>query len=877
MGKATPMMKQYLELKEQNKESILFFRLGDFYEMFFDDAILASRELEITLTGRDCGLKERAPMCGVPYHSADAYISRLIDKGYKVAICEQVEDPKESKGIVKREVVRTITPGTVVDPDMLNDRTNNYIMIVVENDSGIGIAYGDITTGELNCTEFVNNRCKMTIDEINKIVPSEIVVRTNGNYSEELIDAISSFNNTVITRFRDNSFIYNNARDMIKEHFKVYSLDSLGLRERDLATIAVGVFLDYINETQKVSLVHINSLNIYSPQNYMLLDKYTRRNLELVETMRSKDKKGSLLWTIDKSTTSMGARMLRKWIEEPLTDTEQINMRLESVEILLNDMLLREDLKELFKEIYDLERLSSKIVYGNVNARDLIALKSSIGVIPKIKSKIANSESIILKEINSKLDSLENVFELLDSSIIDDPPISIKDGGIIKATYNKELQELRRAINEGKTWILNLEESERKKTGIKNLKIGFNKVFGYYLEITKSNIKNAPKDYIRKQTLANAERYITPELKEIENKILGAEERIVDLEYKLFIEVRIKILENVKRIINTAKAVAELDVIVSFAEASYMYGYNKPIVNNSNVIELKDSRHPVVERVSGDELFVPNDALLDNDIDRFYIITGPNMAGKSTYLRQVALNVLMAQIGCFVPASKATIGVVDRIFTRVGASDDLSQGQSTFMVEMSELSNILHNATSNSLIILDEIGRGTSTYDGLSIAWSVVEYISNSNVIGAKTLFATHYHELTELEGQIKGVKNYSISVKESGDDIVFLRKIIRGGADQSYGIQVAKLAGLPQNVIKRAQEILLELESNDINKRNNEVACDIIMDSKENISEDYQVNLFNYKYMDIIDELNNIDIINLTPMDAMNKLYKLVNKVREL
>lgn len=878
MAKLTPMMKQYMEIKEKYKEHILFFRLGDFYEMFFEDALKASRELEIALTGRDCGLEERAPMCGVPYHSADSYIARLIEKGYKVAICEQIEDPSKAKGIVKRDVIRVISPGTVIDPEMLNDELNNYILTIIEDEKGIGIAYCDITTGELNTTQFSGeNKYKVLYDEILKINPKEILISNENDYSKKLINDLRKIDNILITEFPRGGFTYKKSVEIIKNHFNIFSLDSIGLSDKRLCIMAIGGILDYVKETQRVSLIHINNINLYSHNQYMLLDKYTRRNLELVETLMGNKKKGSLLWVLDKTCTSMGARTLRKWIEEPLTNVKQINERLDSVEVFYNDIILRDELKELLKKIYDLERLSSKLVYGNINARDLICLKTSIGVLPDIKKKIENVKKGQLNHVYEKIDTLEDVFELLDKSIEKDPPLSIKEGGIIKSSYNSELQRLREIIKNGKQWIIDLEAKERERTGIKSLKIGFNKVFGYYIEITKSNIKNAPEDYIRKQTLANSERYIMPELKEIESSLLGAEEKIADLEYRLFVEIREEILKNVDRILKTAKAIAQLDALLSFAEVSYSQGYIKPTVNSSKSIILKESRHPVVEKVSRDELFVPNDTLLDDEENIFYIITGPNMAGKSTYLRQVALNVLMAQIGCFVPASEAIIGVVDRIFTRVGASDNLAQGQSTFMVEMSELSNILHNATANSLIILDEIGRGTSTYDGLSIAWAVVEYISDRRILGAKTLFATHYHELTELEGKIRGVKNYCISVKEVGEDIVFLRKIIRGGADKSYGIQVAKLAGLPEKVVERSKELLSKLEESDINKERDEIACDSSLTINETTELTKQLNFFENEYNHVIDELRKIEVINLTPIEALNKLYEIVKKVKTL
>lgn len=883
MAKLTPMMRQYMDIKDNYKDHILFFRLGDFYEMFFDDAKLASRELEIALTGRDCGLGERAPMCGVPFHSADSYIARLVDKGFKVAICEQVEDASQAKGLVKRDVVRIITPGTIIDPSMLNEEANNYIMTFYEDEDGIGIAYGDITTGELKTTEFAGrNRKNQVLDEIMKVNPREIVISENFEYKDDGIKKLEDLYNVIFTPHYNRAFKFKNAEDMIKKHFNIFSVDSFGLQDKKHSIVVVGALLDYIYETQKVPLKHIDKINIYNHNNFMMLDKFTRRNLELTETLRGKEKKGSLLWVIDKTCTSMGTRTLKQWIEEPLIDIKKINDRLDSVELLNEDILLRDELRELLKDMYDLERLSSKIVYGTVNARDMIALKNSIRVIPVIKSKLEGKVKGELANIFDEIDELKDVYSLIDDAIEEDPPLSVKEGGIIKCTFNEELNELRKAITDGKKWLMDLENRERQSTGIKSLKVGFNKIFGYYIEITKSNIKNAPERYIRKQTLANCERYIMPELKEIEDKILGAEEKIVKLEYNIFGEVRNKVLREITRIISTAKSISRLDVLLGFAQVSFTYRFNKPIINNSKEITLKNARHPVVERVAGDEIFVPNDTILDNDENRFYIITGPNMAGKSTYLRQVALNVLLAQVGCFVPADEAVIGVVDRIFTRVGASDDLFQGQSTFMVEMSELSNILNNATENSLIILDEIGRGTSTYDGLSIAWAVVEYISNSEILGAKTLFATHYHELTELEGKLRGVKNYCISVKEVGDDVVFLRKIIRGGADQSYGIQVAKLAGLPDEVIGRAKKILFELERSDIN-RSNEAAQDIVKEvamtiektSNEDAGE--QINFFDVGKNEIIDDLKKMDIINMSPIDAMNELYRLAQKVKQM
>ncbi len=874
MDNLTPMMKQYMEIKNKYKEHILFFRLGDFYEMFFEDAEIASKELEIVLTGRSCGLDERASMCGVPYHAADVYIARLVEKGYRVAICEQVEDASKAKGIVKREVVRIITPGTITEPEMLNEKINNYILTLFEDNDGIGIAYADITTGEFKTTELLGRISnKNLINEILKINPSEIVIADNYDLPKELDDYVKSYSKTIITKYFFKAFKFRNAQDTLIKHFNIYSLDSFGLSEKKYSTIASGALLDYIYETQKVPLIHIDNIDIYGHENYMIIDKFTRKNLELTETIRGNDKKGSLLWVLDKTCTSMGARMLRKWIEEPLMDKEKIMDRLNSVELLNNNIILRDELKEFLGKVYDLERISSKIVYGTINGRDLIALKNSLQVLPEIKNMLRNNKKGTLEYIFSELDVLDDLYRLLEESIMEEPPLTIKEGGIIKSTFCQELMDLRTIINDGKKWIVELESKERKNTGIKSLKINFNRIFGYYIEITKSNIKNAPDTYIRKQTLANSERYIMPELKELENKILGAEEKITALEYDLFIDIRNKILSNVNRILKTAKVISTLDVLQSFAEISSIYRYNKPLIDQGEEIKIIGGRHPVVERVSGEEIFVPNDTVLDGNKNRFYIITGPNMAGKSTYLRQVALIVLLAQIGCFVPADEAYIGIVDRIFTRVGASDDLFQGQSTFMVEMSELSNILHNATNRSLIILDEIGRGTSTYDGLSIAWSAVEYLSDKSSLGSKTLFATHYHELTELEGKLDGVNNYCISVKEEGDNIVFLRKIIRGGAEQSYGIQVAKLAGVPNKVINRAKEILFQLELNDINRKSSDEENIFIASTVD----EKLMDIFDYEYSEIIEELKGIDIINATPMEAMNKLYELVKKVNLL
>lgn len=900
MGKLTPMMQQYFKIKENYQDHILFYRLGDFYEMFFDDAVLASKELEIALTARNCGLEEKAPLCGIPYHAADNYLQKLVSKGYKVAICEQIEDPATAKGIVARDVVRIVTPGTVIDPGMLDDKNNNYVMSYYEEEDSYGIAYADITTGEIKTTSFSKLiDTKKLLDEIYKINPTEIITNEHSRQSLPLT-VVEEELSASITIFHHGAFKLSNASSELNRIFGVFSTDSLGFDGDHLKIIAAGALLEYIETTQKVELLHFERIDIYAHDNFMVLDKFTRKNLELTETIRGKDKKGSLLWVLDHTTTSMGARMLKKWIEEPLLDRHEIEKRLNSVKVLYDDVMLKDELMDLLDEVYDLERLGAKLVYGNVNCRDLNALKSSLAVIPKVKALLAGNQQGALSNIIDQLDTLEDVTALIARSITDEPPLTIKDGGIIRTEHNAELAELRDAVSNGKQWILDIETRERERTGIKTLKIGFNKVFGYYLDVTRANSALVPEDYIRKQTLANSERYITPELKEIETKVLGAEDKIVDLEYKLFLEIKEAVLKEVGRILKTAKAISGLDVLLSFASVSYKNGYVMPEVKVGSVIDIQEGRHPVVERLTKNEMFVPNDTLLDDVENKFYIITGPNMAGKSTYLRQVALITLMAQIGCFVPADSAKIGIVDRIFTRVGASDDLSQGQSTFMVEMSELANILHNATSNSLIILDEIGRGTSTYDGLSIAWSVVEYISSDAGIGAKTMFATHYHELTEIEGKFKGVRNYSISVKEIGDDIVFLRKIIKGSADQSYGIQVAKLAGVPYPVIERAKAILEKLEYYDINNNISNIndlnqpmekapaATRAPLEQPvevpltpplEQVSEP-QLNFFQGEAVDpvereVLDQLRAINLMEMTPMDAMNKMYAVINKLK--
>lgn len=869
MAVVTPMMQQYLDIKEQYKDCILFFRLGDFYEMFFNDAETASRELEITLTGRDCGLPERAPMCGVPFHAAENYISRLITKGYKVAICEQVEDPALAKGIVKRDVIRVVTPGTITDSSMLEDRKNNYLMSIYKHSLYFGIAVVDISTGEFFSTSinFGNTAAKL-LDEIAKFSPSEVIANSEFLKDITLFENVKRRFNIYVSSLDDKYFETSFAIDKIKCQLQAYENINF---ENNISVNASGALLEYVEQTQKANVGHIQSINFYKIEEFMVLDITTRRNLELTETMREKSKKGTLLWILDRTMTSMGGRTIRKWIEQPLKNVDDINERLQAVNEFKEKFMVRMEAREHLKRVYDIERLMSKIILGNANGRDLIALKNSIGQIPSIKALLENCTTELNTRNCKLLDSLEDIYSLIDGAIMEEPPVSIKEGGLIKTGFNSEVDKLRRATTEGKTWVAELEASEREKTGIKNLKVGFNKVFGYYIEVTKSYFSLVPQEYIRKQTLANCERYITQQLKEIEETILGAEEKIVDLEYKLFIEIRNEIAFHVNRIKSTAASLAEIDALCSLSEVADRENYCLPEISLETEIDIRDGRHPVVEKMIGSSTFVPNNTYLDMNEDRLAIITGPNMAGKSTYMRQVALIVLMAQIGSFVPASSARVGVVDRIFTRVGASDDLAAGQSTFMVEMTEVANILNNATPRSLLILDEIGRGTSTFDGLSIAWSVIEFISDKDKMGCRTLFATHYHELTELEGKLTGIKNYCISVKEKGEDIIFLRKIIRGGADDSYGIQVARLAGVPQAVIERARDILKELEDADISKKE-------IKTRRGKMPIDGQVDLFSFssgskEKEELMEELKSLDITSLTPLDALNALYKLQQK----
>ena len=869
MAEYSPMMQHYLQTKEEYKDCILFYRLGDFYEMFFDDAINVSRELELTLTGKDCGQAERAPMCGIPYHAAETYISRLISKGYKVAICEQLEDPKNAKGIVKRDVIRVVTPGTVMESNLLEEKKNNYLMCIYKSGIFYGVTVCDISTGDFRTTQIKdNNNFALLMDEISRYSPAELIVNPMMYECSEEIEKIRTRFDVYITKLEEEEFAENEdttavAYNLVNDNDdKIDSFDGM-----ELCKFSTNAMIRYLQDTQKTNLDHINKLVIYNVTKYMSLDINARRNLEITEKLRDKSKKGTLLWVLDKTATAMGGRMLRRWLSDPLVDDVQINKRLNAVEELKNNIILRGDITEALKKVYDIERLAGKIAYGSVNGRELISLKNSASQLPEIKSILSNTNSKLLKELFESLDDLQDIYKLIDETIIDEPPISTKEGGLIKLGYNEEIDKLKTATTDGKKWLVELEAKEKEETGIKNLKVGYNKVFGYYIEVSKSNVGLVPDRYIRKQTLTTGERYITEELKNLENQILGAEERVIQLEYNAFVKVREKIERQLQRIQKTANVISVLDVLCSFANVAEDQGYVKPEVDNSGIIDIKDGRHPVIEKILPSGSFVQNDTYLDKEENRLSIITGPNMAGKSTYMRQVALITLMAQCGSFVPASSAHIGVVDKIFTRVGASDDLSMGQSTFMVEMMEVATILKEATANSLVILDEIGRGTSTYDGLSIAWAVAEYISDSEKCGAKTLFATHYHELTKLEDKLEGVKNYSIAVKEKGEDVIFLRKIIPGGTDESYGVHVAKLAGVPQVVTKRANEILKSLERKSAlgekqqEKENKQVASG-------------QLDLYNYKLAEIAHEIDKINVNELTPIDALNAIVKIKEKM---
>ncbi len=859
----TPMMTQYLKTKEEYPDSILFYRLGDFYEMFFDDAIKASKELEITLTGKDCGLKERAPMCGVPFHSASVYIAKLIEKGYKVAICEQVEDPKTAKGIVKREVIRVVTPGTVIDEELLDEKANNYLAVIYCNNDTFGFAVSDISTGEVYTTEI--DGADETLNEIARYEPREILV--NSEAAEKISGQVKLRFHVTPDEQGDEFFENAYYESKILHQFGRQSLSDINLADKKYAVYAVGAMITYLEHTQKMSLTYLNAINTYEVNQYMDIDVNTRRNLEITETMRDKAKRGSLLWVLDNTQTSMGARLLRQWVEKPLVNPIEINKRLLSVKELSDDVMLRDELSSALSGTYDISRIISRISLGTVTPRDLTALKMTLLRLPELEYILSGVKSPMLSEMKKDFDLLEDVASLLERAISDEPSTLLRDGNVIKEGFNEEIDKLRLAMRDGKKWLAAVESEERETTGISKLKVGYNKVFGYYIEVTKSAIKDVPDTYIRKQTLANCERYITPKLKEIENTILGASERVLSLESHVFEQIRKDVEREIERLKRMAGIIAKSDALLSLAETACKNNFVMPEISDNDKIEIIDGRHPVVEKMATGTMFVPNDTRLNTEEDRMLIITGPNMAGKSTYMRQVALITLMAQIGSFVPASSAKIGVVDKIFTRVGASDDIASGQSTFMLEMNEVSHILRNATSKSLIILDEIGRGTSTFDGLSIAWAVVEYIHNKHKIGAKTLFATHYHELTELEEELDGVKNYRIAVKKRGDDITFLRKIVRGGADDSYGIEVAALAGVPKEVINGAKRILKKIENDEIVIEHKE--------KKEEITN--QIGFGDEMANLIAQELKMMDVTTFTPIEAMNKLFELSNKAKEI
>ena len=867
MDNLTPMMKQYKEVKEKYRDAILFFRLGDFYEMFFDDAIIASKELEIALTQRDAGGDKKAPMCGVPYHVADVYIAKLVERGYKVAICEQLEDPSKAKGLVKRDVIRVVTPGTIIDTNVLDEKSNNYLVSIYMDDFGAGLSYVDSSTGEMYTTEYLRDKDNVydfILDELGKILPSEIICNESFTQNKKIIKTIENKLRPYINVYKGDIIHKHDWIDIIVKHFNVENLEVLGLKDRIYSIISTGKLIDYLYSTQKDSLEHINRLQFYNPADYMILDINTRENLEIHHTIMGREKKGALIWVLDKTSTAMGGRLLKNWLEQPLLDIKEIEKRQEIVELFVNNPILMDEVKECLKKIYDLERLIGKISYGNCNARDLCSLKISIGIIPKLKDILLKSNDKLLVELGMKIDTLEDIYDLIDKSIVDDPPISVREGGLIKLGYDEELDVLKKASIDGKKWLADLEAEERKKTGIKSLKIGFNKKTGYFFEVTKANLDLVPDYFIRKQTLSNSERFYTEPLKEIEMKILGAEERIVDLEYNIFNDIRIKVKEQTNRIQRVSRIISEIDVLNAFGQVAYKYDYVRPKLNNKGIINIVEGRHPVVEQTIVDNVFVPNDTYIGSKDNRVQIITGPNMAGKSTYMRQVAIITLLAQVGSFVPAKEADISIVDRIFTRIGAADNLSQGESTFMVEMKEVSNIVKNATENSLVILDEVGRGTSTYDGLSIAWALLEYIAKK--IKAKTLFATHYHELVELENTIEGVKNLTILVEEKGEEIIFLRKIVEGSTNKSYGIEVAKLAGIDQEIIDRANEVLFQIEQKQ----------ELINISKPR-EYNRQLNILDYKKDYFIEKINNLDVLRLTPIEALNILYELKEEAKKL
>ena len=879
VAKLSPMMEQYVATKEKYKDCILFYRLGDFYEMFFDDAILASKELEITLTGKDCGMEERAPMCGIPFHAADTYINQLVKKGYKVAIGEQVEDPKLAKGLVKREVIRIVTPGTNLSSESLEESKNNYLMCISYVGKNYGISVTDLSTGVFKTCQI--QQAEKVVDEINKFQPSEVLYQAGVEQVEE-IHAVCERLQVSHTEAPDYYFNLETDEETLKRQFHINSIEGLGLKDSPACVASCGALMQYLHETQMSSLSHINHIETYSVDSFMILDSATRRNLELTETLRDKQKRGSLLWVLDKTKTAMGARKLREFVEQPLLYKDAIEKRLDAIEAINKELIVREELREYLNTIYDLERLLTRIALKTANPRDLLAFKTSIQYLPDIYNLLRELPCERINEIYEDYDSLEDLYDLLEQAIVEEPPVSIKEGGIFKQGYRDEIDELRLAKTECKTWLADLESKEREKTGIKGLKIKYNKVFDYYFEVTNSFKSLVPDYFIRKQTLVNAERFTTDELNTLSGKILGAEDKLYALEYDCYVELREKLAAALVRVQKMAGYIAELDALCSLAYVADKNNYVRPSLNTDGVIDIKGGRHPVVEKMLANDSFVENDTYLNNAESRISIITGPNMAGKSTYMRQTALITLMAQIGSFVPAESANIGLCDRIFTRVGASDDLASGQSTFMIEMNEVANILRNATKDSLLILDEIGRGTSTFDGLSIAWAVVEYIADPNILGAKTLFATHYHELTELEGKLSSVNNFCIAVQEEGDDIVFLRKIIKGGADRSYGIQVARLAGVPEPVLKRAREICNELIDSDITTKVKDIdikpALSEQPEKKETRSSDYeQLSLFSSPVeMTIANELKTMDLNNMTPIKAMLYLQELQERLKQ-